>query len=86
MPAFSRCSVPIVLRVCGFFWMCLWKKVSSTSHSSTIPDPPLKYGTEEPSTEQKQTGPDLESRLVVAKGEGGGMGWTGSLGLVDANY
>jgi len=23
---------------------------------------------------------------VVAKGEGEGVGWTGSLGLVDANY
>ena len=28
---------------------------------------------------------DLENRLVVAKG-GGGVGWTGNLGLVDANY
>ena len=30
---------------------------------------------------------DLENRLVVAKGEGEGEGvrWTGSLGLVDAN-
>ena len=31
---------------------------------------------------------DVENRLVVAKGEGGGgeeVGWTGSLGLVDAN-
>ena len=36
------------------------------------------------STEKK----DLENRLVVAKGEqeGVGVGWTGSLGLVDANY
>ena len=25
-------------------------------------------------------------RLVVAKGGGGGAGWTGRLGLVDANY
>ena len=29
---------------------------------------------------------DLENRFVVAKGEGEGVGWTGSLGLVDANY
>ena len=31
---------------------------------------------------------DMESRLVVAKGEGEGegVGWAGSLGLVDANY
>ena len=36
------------------------------------------------STEKKLM--DLENRLVVAKGEGEGVGWTGSLGLVDANY
>ena len=36
------------------------------------------------STKQKQiTG--MESRPVVARREGKGMGWTGSLGLVDAN-
>ena len=29
---------------------------------------------------------DLENRLVVAKGEGEGMGWTENLGLIDANY
>ena len=29
---------------------------------------------------------DLENRLVVAKGEGKGVGWIGSLGLIDANY
>ena len=29
---------------------------------------------------------DMESRLVVVKGEGEEVGWTGSLGLVDANY
>ena len=33
-----------------------------------------------------QSDMDLENRLVVAKGEGEGVGWTGSLGLVDANY
>ena len=37
------------------------------------------------SAEQKQTH-DIENRLVVAKGEGEGVGWTGRLGLVDANY
>ena len=36
------------------------------------------------STEKKIM--DLENRLVVAKEEGEGVGWTGSLGLVDANY
>ena len=36
------------------------------------------------STEKKLM--DLENRLVVAKGEEEGVGWTGSLGLVDGNY
>ena len=36
------------------------------------------------STEKKIT--DLENRLAVAKEEGEGIGWTGSLGLIDANY
>ena len=29
---------------------------------------------------------DIENRLVVAKGEGMGEGWIGSLGLADAKY
>ena len=33
------------------------------------------------STEKKFM--DLENRLVVAKGEGEGVGWTGNLGLID---
>ena len=28
---------------------------------------------------------DLESRLEITKGKGEGMGWTGNLGLIDAN-
>ena len=36
------------------------------------------------STEKKIM--DLENRFVVAKEEGEGVGWTGSLGLVDENY
>ena len=36
------------------------------------------------STEKKLM--DLENRLGVAKAEGEGVGWTGSLGLLDANY
>jgi len=36
------------------------------------------------STEKKIM--DIENRLVVAKREGLGVGWTGSLRLVDANY
>ena len=35
------------------------------------------------STEKKFM--DLKNILVVAKGEGEGVGWTGSLGLIDAN-
>ena len=29
---------------------------------------------------------DLENRLVVAKEEEEGVGWLGSLGLIDTNY
>ena len=36
------------------------------------------------STEKKLM--DLENTLVVAKEEGEGVGWTGNLGLIDANY
>ena len=36
------------------------------------------------STEKKLT--DLKNRLVVAKGEEEEVGWTGSLGLIDASY
>ena len=36
------------------------------------------------STEKKLM--DLENRYVVAKGEGEGLRWTGSLRLIDANY
>ena len=36
------------------------------------------------STEKKIM--DLENRLVVAKGDGEGVEWTGNLGLIDANY
>ena len=36
------------------------------------------------STEKKLM--DLENGLVFAKGEGERVGWTGSLGLIDANY
>ena len=35
------------------------------------------------STEKKLM--DVENRLVVAKGEGDGLEWAGSLGLVGAN-
>ena len=36
------------------------------------------------STEKKLM--DLEKRLLVAKGEKEGVGWTGNLGLIDADY
>ena len=36
------------------------------------------------STEKKQTHGHGENTLVVAEGQG--VGWTGSLGLVDASY
>ena len=36
------------------------------------------------STEKKII--DLENRLVLAKSEGEGVGWIGSLGLRDSNY
>ena len=29
---------------------------------------------------------DMENRLVIAKGEGKGVGWIGSLGKIDADY
>ena len=34
----------------------------------------------------KNSHTDIENRLVAAKEEGGREGWTGSLGLADANY
>ena len=44
----------------------------------------LKHGTDEP-IYRTETDSDMESRLVVAKGEEEGMGWTESLGLVATN-
>ena len=44
----------------------------------------LKYGTNDLSTKQKQF-MDMEDRLVFARGEGEGVGWIGSLELVDEN-
>ena len=43
----------------------------------------LIYGTNEPPYRKKKNLMGMENRLVVAKGEGEGVGWTGSLGLVD---
>ena len=43
----------------------------------------LIYGTNEPFEKKLM---DFENRLVVAEGKGEGVGWTGNLGLIDANY
>jgi len=45
----------------------------------------LKYGTNDLFIKQKQI-MDMEDRLVFASGEEEGVGWIGSLGLVDVNY
>ena len=29
---------------------------------------------------------DMDKKLIIAKGEGERVGWTGNLGLVDENY
>ena len=44
----------------------------------------LKYGTDDPSTKQKQI-TAKEVRLVVARVVGEEVGWTGSFGFLDAN-
>ena len=44
----------------------------------------LIYGTNEPFHRKENHG--HENRLVVAKREGEGVGWTGNLGLIEANY
>ena len=43
----------------------------------------LKYGTDETTTEQNHT--HGQGEQTCSCGEGG-VGWTGSAGLVDANY
>ena len=44
----------------------------------------LIYGINEPIYVRNKL-MDMENRLIVAKGEGEGVGWTGSWGLVDEN-
>ena len=44
------------------------------------------YGTNEPTYKTETDSQNVENRFVVAKGEEKGVGWTGSLGLVDAKY
>ena len=45
----------------------------------------LKYGTNE-ATYKTNRLTDIHNNLWLPKRRGEGMGWTGSLGLVDANY
>ena len=46
----------------------------------------LVYGTNETFCRKQTKLVDLENRTVVAKTEAEGVGWTGSLGLINANY
>ena len=46
----------------------------------------IKYGTNEPIYRNGNRLTDMENKPVIAKGEGEGVGWTGSLGLVGTNY
>ena len=55
--------------------------VSSATQQDLIANP-LYMAQMNISTEKKIM--DLENRLVVGKGEGEGVGWIGSLGLIDA--
>ena len=43
----------------------------------------LKYGTDNP-TKKTETDHSQGEQLVVPRGEGGGVGWTGSVGFLDA--
>jgi len=45
-----------------------------------------KYSTNEPIYKTENRFIDIENRLVVAKGVGDGVGWTGSFRGVDTNY
>jgi len=45
----------------------------------------LKYGTTEP-IYRTETNHGYREEIVVAKGEGEGVGWSGSLELVDASF
>ena len=38
------------------------------------------------STQNRSRFTDIENRLVIAKGKGEGVEWTGSLGFIDVNY
>lgn len=46
----------------------------------------MQFVTSNPQLQNRNRLTDKENRLVVAKGEGEGEGWTGRLRLGDANY
>ena len=46
----------------------------------------LKYGTNEPLYETETDSQTQRTDLWLPRGRGEEMGWTGTLGLVDANY
>ena len=46
----------------------------------------LKYGTNEPVYKTETDAQTQRTDLWLPRGTGEGVGWTGSLGLVDANY
>ena len=46
----------------------------------------LKYGTNEPIYKTETDSQTWRTDLWLPKGRGRGVGWTGSLGLADANY
>ena len=46
----------------------------------------VKHDTNKPFYRTETNSINIENRLVIAKGQREGVGWTGSLELVDANY
>ena len=58
-------------------------KIQET-YTKTHYNQPVKSQRKNLSTENKLM--DWKNRLLVANGEGEGVEWTGSLGLIDANY
>ena len=70
----QQSSSVIHIYICMYTCICVLFQV--LSHYGLLQD--SEY------TEKKLM--DLEKRLEVAKGEGEGVGWTGNLGLIDADY
>ena len=46
----------------------------------------IKYGTNEPNCKTETESGILRTGLSLPRGKGKGVGWMGSLGLVDVNY